>query len=50
MGLIGRMLERGTENGGAPPPPTPSGTVVAPRFARDDSHFAVRAGDQEVAG
>lgn len=50
VGLIGRMLERGTENGGAPPPPTPSGTVVAPRFARDDSHFAVRAGDQEVAG
>jgi transposase len=51
VGLIGRMLERGTENGGAGVPVQPAlpGTVVAPRFARDDSHFAVRAGEQEVA-
>jgi hypothetical protein len=51
--LIGRMLERGTENGEDPPARTaPAGTVVAPRFARDDSHFAVRTDDdeQEVAG
>ena len=26
------------------------GTVVTPRFARDDSHFAVRVGDEVVAG
>jgi transposase len=50
VGLIGRMLERGSENGPdaphqqAPPP----GNVVAPRFARDDSHFAVRVGTEEV--
>lgn len=50
VGLIGRMLERGTENGDAPPRPTSPGTVVTPRFARDLSHFAVRAGDEEVAG
>lgn len=51
VGLIGRMLERGTENGdGTPVQQALPGTVVTPRFARDDSHFAVRAGDEEVAG
>jgi hypothetical protein len=51
VGLIGRMLERGTEAGEDPPAkPSPAGTVVAPRFARDDSHFAVRTTEQEVAG
>jgi hypothetical protein len=53
VGLIGRMLERGTENGpgGATPiQQTVPGTVVSPRFARDDSHFAVRPGGEEVAG
>jgi hypothetical protein len=51
VGLIGRMLERGSENGPdaasqqAPPPDN----VVAPRFARDDSHFAVRTGTEEVS-
>jgi hypothetical protein len=51
VGLIGRMLEGGTETGGTTPAePALTGTVVAPRFARDDSHFAIRAGDQEVAG
>ena len=54
VGLIGRMLERGTENSeDRPAEPAPTGTVVAPRFARDDSHFAVRATDdeaEEVAG
>lgn len=49
--LIGRMLERGTETtDGTPLPQALPGTVVAPRFARDDSHFAVRATDEEVAG
>jgi hypothetical protein len=41
--LIGRMLERGTETGDPVQPALP-GTVVATRFARDDSHFAVRTG------
>jgi hypothetical protein len=51
VGLIGRMLERGTENDGETPVQQAlPGTVVAPRFARDDSHFAVRAGGEEVAG
>lgn len=50
VGLIGRMLERGTETGAASQPTAP-GTVVTPRFARDHSHFAVRATDnEEVAG
>ncbi|MBS1837286.1 MAG: IS21 family transposase [Actinobacteria bacterium] len=52
--LIGRMLERGTENSDdTPAEPAPVGAVVAPRFARDDSHFAVRTTDgeaNEVAG
>lgn len=42
VALIGRMLERGTENTtiqAALP-----GTVVAGRFAREPDHFAVRAG------
>jgi len=52
VGLIGRMLERGTEGGGPGVPVRQAlpGTIVTPRFARDDSHFAVRAGDEEVAG
>jgi hypothetical protein len=50
VGLIGRMLERGTETTDSPPAPPATGTVVAPRFARDESHFVVRAGDQEAAG
>lgn len=49
VGLIGRMLERGTENGDVSVQATTSGTVVAPRFARDDSHFAVRSTDDEEA-
>jgi len=46
VGLIGRMLERGTENGPDVPDqkaPSPD-NVVASRFARDDSHFVVRTG------
>jgi hypothetical protein len=39
VGLIGRMLERGTEN--TPIQPTLPGTVVTGRFARDPSHFAI---------
>ena len=45
--LIGRMLERGTENA-ADPQPTATATVVTPRFARDDSHFEIRTADVEV--
>ena len=53
VGLIGRMLERGTERGDdTPAPAAAAGTVVAPRFARDESHFAVSTGtdEEEVAG
>jgi len=52
VGLIGRMLERGTEAGGPGVPVQQAlpGTIVTPRFARDDSHFAVRAGDEEAVG
>src|SRR2546426_1439897 len=40
VGLIGRMLERGTE-GTAIQPALP-GTVIPGRFARDPSYFTVR--------
>jgi transposase len=39
VGLIGRMLERGTEQ--ATMQPSLPGVVVAGRFARDPGHFAV---------
>jgi hypothetical protein len=39
VGLIGRMLERGTEHTTIQPPLP--GVVVAGRFARDPGHFAV---------
>jgi transposase len=39
VGLIGRMLERGTET--APSQPALPGTVVSGRFARDPAHFSV---------
>ena len=42
VGLIGRMLERGTEN--TPIQPALPGTVVTGRFTRDPDHFAVGAG------
>jgi transposase len=41
VGLIGRMLERGTEN--TTIQSTLPGTVVTGRFARDPSHFVVGA-------
>jgi hypothetical protein len=41
VGLIGRMLERGTEQ--TTIQPTLPGTVVTGRFARDPAHFAVTA-------
>ena len=42
VGLITRMLERGTENNAASAPtaPAPAGDVITPRFARDPDHFA----------
>jgi transposase len=42
VGLIGRMLERGTENTTTTQPSLP-GVVVVGRFARDPEHFATRA-------
>ena len=44
VGLIGRMLERGTE--ATPVQPALPGTVIPGRFARDPGHFAVRAPDR----
>jgi len=44
VGLIGRMLERGTE-ATAIQPALP-GTVIPGRFARDPGYFAVRASDR----
>lgn len=41
VGLIGRMLERATENATTTQPPQP-GVVVAARFARDPGEFATR--------
>ena len=41
VGLIGRMLERGTEQTATPAQPSLPGVVVAGRFARDPGHFAV---------
>jgi transposase len=43
VGLIGRMLERGTEH--AAIQPALPGTVIAGRFARDAEHFAVKHTD-----
>ncbi len=40
VGLIGRMLERATENVDTPSAPAAAGTVVAARFARDPGEFA----------
>lgn len=62
VGLIGRMLERGTENDPAHPHPAPAaatGEVVASRFARDPEEFTTAAppveqfhpdGDERAAG
>lgn len=41
VGLIGRMLERGTEQATTTAQPPLPGMVVAGRFARDPGHFAV---------
>ena len=41
VGLIGRMLERGTEQATTTAQPSLPGVVVAGRFARDPGHFAV---------
>jgi hypothetical protein len=44
VGLIGRMLERGTE--ATTVQPALPGTIVPGRFARDPGHFAVTATDR----
>jgi hypothetical protein len=46
VGLIGRMLERGTEH--TTIQPSLPGTVIAGRFARDPGHFAVRSPERIV--
>lgn len=46
--LIGRMIERGTEQAPAAPPPRPG--TKAGRFARDPSHFATRRESPDPAG
>jgi hypothetical protein len=46
VGLIGRMLERGTEH--ARLPASPPSSVVPGRFARDPDHFAVRPRPQPM--
>lgn len=43
VGLIGRMLERATENTTTTTQPALPGVVVPGRFARDPEHFATRA-------
>jgi transposase len=43
VGLIGRMLERGTENATTSSQPVLPGVVVPARFARDPQHFATSA-------
>jgi transposase len=45
VGLIGRMLERGTEHT-TTQPPLPGTVVVTGRFARDPQHFAVAASNR----
>ena len=44
VGLIGRMLERGTDQ--TPLQPALPGTVIPARFARDPAHFAVAREEQ----
>ena len=46
VGLIGRMLERGTEN--TPVQAALPGTVIAGRFARDAEHFAVKPTPEQI--
>jgi transposase len=46
VGLIGRMLERGTEH--TTIQPTLPGTVIAGRFARDPEHFTVKRPERIV--
>jgi hypothetical protein len=48
VGLIGRMLERGTETTAVQP--TLPGTVIPGRFARDPSHFALRPSSRPHPG
>lgn len=46
VGLIGRMLERGTEH--TTIQPSPPGTVIAGGFACEPGHFAVRSPERIV--
>jgi transposase len=47
VGLVGRMLERGTEKAEPPPQPPPA---AAGRFARDPAHFACSGPDRPHPG
>jgi hypothetical protein len=42
VGLIGRMIERATENQAVPTAPTCRQSGQTPRFARDPGHFATK--------
>lgn len=48
VGLIGRMLERGTEHNTIQP--SLPGTVITGRFARDSEHFALAGSSQPHPG
>jgi hypothetical protein len=47
VGLIGRMLECGTEHTTIHPSPS-TGTMIAGRFARDPDHFAIRSRPEAI--
>jgi transposase len=47
VGLIGRMLERGTEHNMTMQPSLP-GVVVSARFARDADHFAIKRSPEPI--
>ncbi len=47
--LIGRMIERATENQPAPTAPTARSTGRQPRFARDPGHFATKKSSTPIA-
>ena len=49
VGLIGRMLERGSESSDDDAAPAPAGVVLTTRFARDATEFATRPTGTEGA-
>ena len=49
MPLIGRMIERATENQPTPRSHAATPTGRAPRFARDPGHFAIKKPSNHTA-